>query len=82
MAHEKMEKDGKDTTILCTLADYNEEVLTEVTIPNARMNGVCEQCTFLAGDWDDLVAAALKKHSEAFLSKGQLTFDFNLRYNL
>ena len=66
-----MEKDGKDTTILCTLADYNEEVLTEVTIPNARMNGVCEQCTFLAGDWDDLVAAPSKKQSEAFLSKDE-----------
>ena len=71
MAHEKMEKDGKDTTLLCTLADYNEEVLTEVTIPNARMNGVCEQCTFLAGDWDDLVAAPSKKQSEAFLSKDE-----------
>jgi SAM-dependent methyltransferase len=71
MAREKMEKDGKDTTLLCTLADYNEEVLTEVTIPNARMNGVCEQCTFLAGDWDDLVAAPSKKQSEAFLSKDE-----------
>ena len=70
MAHEKMEKDGKDTTLLCTLADYNEEVLTEVTIPNARMNGVCEQCTFLAGDWDDLVAAP-SEQSEAFLSKDE-----------
>ena len=71
MAREKMEKDGKDTTLLCTLADYNEEVLTEVTIPNARLNGVCEQCTFLAGDWDDLVAAPSKKQSEAFLSKDE-----------
>ena len=71
MAREKMEKDGKDTTLLCTLADYNEEVLTEVTIPNARMNGVCERCTFLAGDWDDLVAAPSKKQSEAFLSKDE-----------
>jgi len=75
MAHEKMKKDTKNATknIRCTLADYNEEVLREVTVPNARLNGVCDQCTFLAGDWDDLIAASSNNESQmgAFLSKDE-----------
>jgi len=75
MAHEKMKKDTKNGTknIRCTLADYNEEVLREVTVPNARLNGVCDQCTFLAGDWDDLIAASSNNESQmgAFLSKDE-----------
>jgi len=75
MAHEKMKKDTKNGTknIRCTLADYNEEVLREVTVPNARLNGVCDQCTFLAGDWDDLIAPSSNNESQmgAFLSKDE-----------
>ena len=76
-------KDVTNTTpILCTLADYNEEVLKEVTIPNARLNGVCDQCTFLAGDWDDLIAAPSNKSALLLEEEFDLILSSDTIYNV
>ena len=76
-------KDVTNTTpILCTLADYNEEVLKEVTIPNARLNGVCDQCTFLAGDWDDLIAASSNKSALLLEEEFDLILSSDTIYNV
>ena len=81
MVHKK-DVTNTTNTILCTLADYNEEVLKEVTIPNARLNGVCDQCTFLAGDWDDLIAASSNKSALLLEEEFDLILSSDTIYNV
>ena len=81
MVHKK-DVTNTTNTILCTLADYNEEVLKEVTIPNARLNGVCDQCTFLAGDWDDLIAAPSNKSALLLEEEFDLILSSDTIYNV
>ena len=59
-------------------SDYNEDVLTELTIPNALLNlpsspgssdaadPVAEKCRFFSGDWSDLEENFLAKENKKF----------------
>ena len=58
-------------------SDYNEDVLTELTIPNALLNlpsspgssdsdAVAEKCRFFSGDWSDLEENFLAKENKKF----------------
>ena len=50
--------------------DYNEDVISELTIPNALLNlppgDVAERCRFFSGDWSHLETNFLEKENKKF----------------